>query len=96
MGAGTLMIFAFLPWLDRSPVKSIRYRGPLTKILLSAWIIGFFILGFLGTKDPAYKFFGSIPGAPCGPTPQRLLLPVLPDDADLVPNWIVASRNLTG
>jgi ubiquinol-cytochrome c reductase cytochrome b subunit len=63
MGAGTL-IFAFLPWLDRSPVKSIRYRGPLTKVLLSAWIIGFFILGFLGTKDPAYKFFGSIPGAP--------------------------------
>jgi ubiquinol-cytochrome c reductase cytochrome b subunit len=27
MGAGTL-ILAFLPWLDRSPVKSIRYRGP--------------------------------------------------------------------
>jgi len=63
MGAGTL-IFAFLPWLDRSPVKSIRYRGPLTKTLLTIWIIGFFILGFLGTKDPAYKFFGAIPGAP--------------------------------
>ncbi len=63
MGAGTL-IFAFLPWLDRSPVKSIRYRGTLTKVLLSTWIIGFFILGFLGTKDPAYKFFGAIPGAP--------------------------------
>jgi ubiquinol-cytochrome c reductase cytochrome b subunit len=63
MGAGTL-IFAFLPWLDRSPVKSIRYRGTLTKVLLSAWVVGFFILGFLGTKDPAYKFFGAIPGAP--------------------------------
>ncbi len=63
MGAGTL-IFAFLPWLDRSPVKSIRYRGPITKWLLSIWVVGFFILGFLGTKDPAYKFFGFIPGAP--------------------------------
>jgi ubiquinol-cytochrome c reductase cytochrome b subunit len=63
MGAG-VVVFAFLPWLDRSPVKSIRYRGPLTKTLLTIWIIGFFILGFLGTKDPAYKFFGSIPGAP--------------------------------
>ena len=63
MGAGTL-IFAFLPWLDRSPVKSIRYRGPLTKWLLGIWVVGFFILGFLGTKDPAYKFFGFIPGAP--------------------------------
>ena len=63
MGAG-VVIFAFLPWLDRSPVKSIRYRGPITKTLLTIWIIGFFILGFLGTKDPAYKFFGAIPGAP--------------------------------
>jgi ubiquinol-cytochrome c reductase cytochrome b subunit len=63
MGAGTL-IFAFLPWLDRSPVKSIRYRGPITKWLLSIWVVGFFILGFLGTKDPAYKFFGFLPGAP--------------------------------
>ncbi len=62
MGASTLII-ALLPWLDRSPVKSIRYRGPLTKTLLTIWIIGFFILGFLGTKDPAYQFFGSISGA---------------------------------
>ncbi len=63
MGAGTL-IFAFLPWLDRSPVKSIRYRGTMTKVLVAIWVVGFFILGFLGTKDPAYKFFGFIPGAP--------------------------------
>jgi ubiquinol-cytochrome c reductase cytochrome b subunit len=63
MGAGTL-IFAFLPWLDRSPVKSIRYRGTMTKVLIAIWVVGFFILGFLGTKDPAYKFFGFLPGAP--------------------------------
>ena len=63
MGAG-VMIFFFLPWLDRSPVKSIRYRGPIFFTLLTIWVIGFFILGFLGTKAPAYKFFDSIPGAP--------------------------------
>jgi ubiquinol-cytochrome c reductase cytochrome b subunit len=63
MGAG-VVIFAFLPWLDRSPSKSIRYRGPIFKVLLTIWVIGFFVLGFLGTKDPAYKFFGVVPGAP--------------------------------
>jgi len=63
MGAG-VVIFAFLPWLDRSPVKSIRYRGPVYKTLLAIWVVAFFILGFLGTKPPAYSFFGVIPGAP--------------------------------
>jgi ubiquinol-cytochrome c reductase cytochrome b subunit len=63
MGAGVL-IFAFLPWLDRSPVKSIRYRGPIFKVSLAIWVVGFVILGFLGTKPPQYAFFGIIPGAP--------------------------------
>jgi ubiquinol-cytochrome c reductase cytochrome b subunit len=63
MGA-SVVIFAFLPWLDRSPAKSIRYRGPIFKVLLTIWVIGFFILGFLGTKSPSYEFFGVIPGAP--------------------------------
>jgi ubiquinol-cytochrome c reductase cytochrome b subunit len=63
MGAGVL-VFAFLPWLDRSPVKSIRYRGPIFKVLLAIWVVAFVILGFLGTKPPQYAFFGSIPGAP--------------------------------
>ena len=63
MGAG-VVVFAFLPWLDRSPVKSIRYRGPITKVMLTLFVISFFILGFLGTKAPSYAFFGAIPGAP--------------------------------
>jgi ubiquinol-cytochrome c reductase cytochrome b subunit len=63
MGAG-VVILAFLPWLDRSPVKSIRYRGPIFKILLSILVFAFLILGFLGTKPPQYAFFGVIPGAP--------------------------------
>ena len=63
MGA-SVVIIAFLPWLDRSPVKSIRYKGPLTKILLAIFVFGFFILGYLGVKAPDYKFFGVLPGAP--------------------------------
>jgi ubiquinol-cytochrome c reductase cytochrome b subunit len=48
MGAGTL-IFFLLPWLDRSPAKSIRYKGPIFKIALAIWLIAFFTLGYLGT-----------------------------------------------
>jgi ubiquinol-cytochrome c reductase cytochrome b subunit len=51
MGAGVL-VFAFLPWLDRSPVKSIRYRGPIFKILLAIWVVCFLILAALGTLPP--------------------------------------------
>ena len=51
MGAG-VMIFAFLPWLDRSPVKSIRYRGPIFKTLLAIWVVVFFVLGYLGVLAP--------------------------------------------
>ena len=63
MGAG-VVILAFLPWLDRSPVKSIRYRGPIFKTLLVFFVFSFLILGFLGTKPPEYAFFGVVPGAP--------------------------------
>jgi ubiquinol-cytochrome c reductase cytochrome b subunit len=49
MGAATVIFFA-LPWLDRSPVKSIRYRVPLFKGALAIFVICFFILGYLGTQ----------------------------------------------
>ena len=49
---GSVMIIALLPWLDRSPVKSIRYRGPLYKGFLAVFIISFFILGYLGMLGP--------------------------------------------
>lgn len=51
MGA-SVVIIAFLPWLDRSPVKSIRYRGPVFKGALVIFIISFFILGYLGVLAP--------------------------------------------
>ena len=51
MGA-SVVIIAFLPWLDRSPVKSIRYKGGLFKGILMVFIISFFILGYLGVLPP--------------------------------------------
>lgn len=45
-----VILFAFLPWLDRSPVKSIRYRGMYYKIALTIFIISFIILGYLGMQ----------------------------------------------
>jgi ubiquinol-cytochrome c reductase cytochrome b subunit len=51
MGAAVVII-AFLPWLDRSPVKSIRYKGPLFKAILAVFVVAFFILGYLGVLPP--------------------------------------------
>ncbi len=50
MGA-SVMIFFFMPWLDRSPVRSIRYKGPITKTALTLFVIVFFALGYLGTES---------------------------------------------
>jgi ubiquinol-cytochrome c reductase cytochrome b subunit len=49
MGIATLILF-FLPWLDRSPVKSIRYRGPYYKSALAIFVVTFLVLGYLGTE----------------------------------------------
>jgi ubiquinol-cytochrome c reductase cytochrome b subunit len=49
MGVSVMILF-FLPWLDRSPVKSIRYKGPLYKIALALFVVAFFVLGYLGTQ----------------------------------------------
>ncbi len=50
---GAIMIPCVLPWLDRSPVKSLRYKGVVSKIMLGLFIISFFILGYLGTIAPS-------------------------------------------
>lgn len=47
MGAAVVVI-ALLPWLDRSPVKSVRYRGPIFKTMLVLFLISFIGLGILG------------------------------------------------
>ncbi|HMJ49315.1 MAG TPA: cytochrome bc complex cytochrome b subunit [Burkholderiales bacterium] len=58
----SVIIYFFLPWLDRSPVKSIRYRGPIYKTALTLFVISFLILGYLGTKpvDPARTVLAQI------------------------------------
>ncbi len=50
MGASVAVLF-FLPWLDRSPVKSIRYRGLWYKVLLGLFTIAFVRLGLLGMAE---------------------------------------------
>ncbi len=51
MGAATIILF-FLPWLDYSPVKSIRYRPDWHKWVYGIFVFNFFILGYLGIKAP--------------------------------------------
>ena len=51
MGASIVVLF-FLPWIDRHPVKSIRYRGPLFVALISVFALTFVVLGYLGTQAP--------------------------------------------
>jgi ubiquinol-cytochrome c reductase cytochrome b subunit len=47
-----VVLFVFLPWLDRGKVKSIRYRGPLFKFFLFSFAISFIALGYLGLQAP--------------------------------------------
>ncbi|MFA5080923.1 MAG: cytochrome b N-terminal domain-containing protein [Hydrogenophilaceae bacterium] len=61
MGVAVLIFFA-LPWLDKSPVKSIRYRGPKFKIALGLFVIAFIGLGWLGIQPvtPLYTLLSQI------------------------------------
>jgi len=58
----SVMIFCALPWLDRSPVKSIGYRGPKFKIALACFVVAFLGLGFLGTQPvtPVYTVLSQV------------------------------------
>ena len=51
MGAAIAILFV-LPWLDKSPVKSIRYKGTFSRIALLVFAASFVILGYLGVKSP--------------------------------------------
>jgi len=52
MGGAVIILF-FLPWLDHSPVKSIRYRPDWHKYVYAVFVIVFLILGYLGTQAPS-------------------------------------------
>ncbi|MCI1192952.1 cytochrome bc complex cytochrome b subunit [Calidifontimicrobium sp. SYSU G02091] len=52
MGGAVIILF-FLPWLDRSPARSIRYRPTWHKYLYAAFVVFFVVLGYLGIKPPS-------------------------------------------
>ena len=53
---GSVVIMFFLPWLDRSPVKSIRYRPQFHKYIYGVFVVSFVILGYLGIQPPSPVF----------------------------------------
>ncbi len=61
MGAAIAILFV-LPWLDRSPVKSWRYKGWITKVSIVVFAIAFVILTWLGTQPATatYTLIGQI------------------------------------
>ncbi len=65
MGGAIVMLF-ILPWLDRSPVKSIRYRGWIFRLAVASFAISFVALGYLGMQPVsaistlAARFFATI------------------------------------
>jgi ubiquinol-cytochrome c reductase cytochrome b subunit len=52
MGGAVIILF-FLPWLDHSPVKSIRYRPDWHKYVYGVFVINFVILAYLGVQAPS-------------------------------------------
>ncbi|MDH3646357.1 MAG: cytochrome b N-terminal domain-containing protein [Gammaproteobacteria bacterium] len=61
MGMAIVMLF-LLPWLDRSPVRSIRYKGLIFKIALTIFAISFVMLGYLGLQPatPTFVMFARV------------------------------------
>ena len=52
----SVMIIAALPWLDFSPVRSIRYRPHWHKYVYGVFFLSFVILGYLGTQLPTATY----------------------------------------
>ena len=53
-----IAVFFVLPWLDRSPVKSIRYKGMLTKVAIGIFVVTFVFLGYLGVVPSSKIILG--------------------------------------
>lgn len=51
MTVSVAMLFV-MPWLDRSPVRSLRYKGVYSKVALTIFVISFVGLGYIGTQPP--------------------------------------------
>ena len=50
---GAVVILFFLPWLDNSEVRSIRYRPSWNKYLYGVFVVNFLVLGYLGVQPPS-------------------------------------------
>jgi ubiquinol-cytochrome c reductase cytochrome b subunit len=48
----SIIVLFLLPWLDKSPVKSIRYKGPIFKGMIAMFVVVFLVLGYLGMQAP--------------------------------------------
>lgn len=57
-----LALLAFLPWLDKSPVRSMRYKGVASRFMLALFALVFFVLGFSGSRPikPVMQFFAAV------------------------------------
>ncbi|WP_122709889.1 cytochrome b [Pseudomonas viridiflava] len=51
MGSAIAVLFV-LPWLDRSPVRSMRYKGWISRLALVLFCVSFVTLGYLGVQPP--------------------------------------------
>jgi ubiquinol-cytochrome c reductase cytochrome b subunit len=76
---GAVVILFFLPWLDRSPVKSIRYRPSWHKYLYGVFVVNFVVLGYLGIQPPSPIGHAGLAGR------HAVLLRLLPADALVEP-----------
>ena len=61
----SVLIFFLLPWLDRSPVRSIRYKGPLFKTALTLFVVVVVMLGVLGAQPPERWNWGPVTAQIC-------------------------------
>src|SRR3546814_4572853 len=60
---GAIVVLFLVPWLDKSPVKSYRYRGKLSWVMLAIFVISFLWLGKIGAgpgTDPVETINGSV------------------------------------
>jgi ubiquinol-cytochrome c reductase cytochrome b subunit len=51
---GAIVILFLLPWLDKSPVRSMRYKGWIPRLMLLSFAAMFVVLGYLGVQSPTY------------------------------------------
>ncbi len=51
--AASILILFFIPWLDRNPIRSERYRSPLYRVALGLFVLTFIVLTYLGSQPPS-------------------------------------------